>query len=382
MKRHAAALLGAALAAGTLLSRDILADVTATDVTAWKAQQRAANEQKKVEKRLRRPQPASSGRVSALSTGSQRLVDSSGLEYFINTNISAETTASASGAMSEASFTGPVQATTSAGGTVASTLSDAFDGYNALWFSLTLTGPAETGDAAYAVYNRNGAASLDSACAGRRVVFPSQAIYGLTVSRRVFVPANDSFARWETVLTNPTAAPIAVNVISANDLGSDSRTLIDATSSGDAAATPADTWVTTWQTWGYPTPTRSSDPRLGHVLWGPGGTGPSVVSFADGDDIPYWTFHVVVPANQTRILLHFVTGQPSKAAARAKAAQLASNPLTANAAACLTEQELTELVNFAGAVAEARIPALGRTGLLALVAAIAAAGFFAHRRIV
>ena len=70
------------------------------------------------------------------------------------------------------------------------------------------------------------------------------------------------------------------------------------------------------------------------------------------------------------------------AAARAKAAQLASNPLTANAAACLTEQELTELVNFAGAVAEARIPALGRTGLLALVAAIAAAGFFAHRRIV
>lgn len=168
-------------------------------------------------------------------------------------------------------------------------------------------------------------------------------------------------------------------MISANDLGSDSNTRIDTTSSGDAAATSADTWVTTWQNWSG---TTSSDPRLGHVLWGPGGAGPSVVSFADGDDHPYWTFHVVVPANQTRILLHFVTGQPSKAAARAKAAQLAANPLTANAAACLTEQERTELVNFAGAVAEAKIPAVGRTGLLALVAAIAAAGFFAHRRVV
>lgn len=381
MKRRAAVLLGAALAAGTLLSRGLLADVTATDVTAWKAQQRAANEQKKVERRLRRPQPDPSGRVSALSTGSQRLVDSSGLEYFINTNITASSASSASGAMSDASYTGPVQATTSAGGTVASTLSDAFDGYNSLWFSQTLTGPAEIGNAAYVVYNKNGAASLDPTCAGRRVAFPTQSIYGLTVSRRVFVPSNDSFARWETILTNPTAAPIAVNVISANDLGSDANTRIDSTSSGDAAATAADTWVTTWQTWGNPTPSRSSDPRLGHVLWGPGGVGPSVVSFADGDDSPYWAFHVVVPANQTRILLHFVTGQPSKAAARAKAAELASNPLTATAAACLTEQERTELVNFAGAVAEAKIPALGRSGLLVLVAAIAAAGFFAHRRI-
>jgi hypothetical protein len=379
MKRHASCPSASGLVvAVVLVAGSALADVSVTDVAGWKAQQRAANEAKKSSKRLRRSQPSSSGHLTALGTGSQRLVDASGLEYFINTNISYETTASASGAMSEASFTGPVQATTSAGGTVASTLSDAFDGYNSLWFSQTLTGPAETGNAAYVAYNGNGSASLDSACAGRRVVFPNQAIYGLTVSRRVFVPANDSFARWETILTNPTAAPITVNVISANDLGSDTNTLIDSTSSGDATATTADTWVTTWQNWSG---TTSSDPRLAHVLWGPGGTGPSVVNFTDGDDSPYWTFHVVVPANQTRILLHFVTGHPSKAAARAKATQLAANPLTANAAACLNEIELTEIVNFASAVAEAKIPALDRTGLLALVAAIAAAGFFAHRRI-
>lgn len=384
MKRFAAGLSTPAIAAVLLVTGSVLADVTMTDVTAWQTQQRAANEQKKLEKKLRRSQPGSglsalgTSTPKRLSTGSQSLVDASGLQYFINTNITFSTSSSASGAMSEASFTGPVQATTSAGGTVASTLNDAFDGYNSLWFSQTATGPAETGNSAYVAYNKNGAASLDSACAGRRVVFPTQPIYGLQVSRRVFVPANDSFARWETVLTNATGSAIAVNVISSNNLGSDANTRVDSTSSGDAAATAADYWVSTWQNYSG---TTSSDPRLAHVLWGPGGIGPSVVHFTDGDDNPYWAFHVVVPANQTRILLHFVTGQPSKAAARAKAAQLASNPLTANAAACLNEFELTEIVNFASAVAEAKIPALDRTGLLALVAAIAAAGFFAHRRI-
>ena len=90
---------------------------------------------------------------------------------------------------------------------------------------------------------------------------------------------------------------------------------------------------------------------------------------------------MTVPAGATRILLHFVTGQPTRAAARAKAAQIATNPLSATAAACMTEQERNEIVNFGVAVAEKAVPALGGRGLLALVAAIAAAGFVAQRRI-
>ena len=363
--------------ASLVLSVSALADVKVTDVGAWRDQQRAAKVAKK-EKRARAAARSAALSVSALATGSQRLVDQSGLEYFINTDITFSTSSSASGAASEASYTGPVQATTLNGGLVATTLNDAFDGYNALCLSSSATGPCETGNASYVMFNRNGAATLDGTCGGRQVLFGTQTMLGLQVTRKVFVPSNDSFARWQTVLTNPTGAPITVNVISSNNLGSDANTVIDSSSSGDASASTADYWVSTFQNYSG---TTSSDPRLAHVVWGPGGAGPSGMTFANGDDNPYWSFQVTVPAGATRILLHFVTGQPSRAAARAKAAQIATSPLSATAAACMTEQERGEIVNFGAAVAEKAIPALGGRGLLALVAAIAAAGFAAQRRL-
>src|SRR6202040_1416512 len=51
------------------------------------------------------------------ATGSQSLIDSQGLKYFINTNITFSTSSSASGAASEASYTHAVAASTSGGGT-------------------------------------------------------------------------------------------------------------------------------------------------------------------------------------------------------------------------------------------------------------------------
>src|SRR5258708_4112274 len=51
------------------------------------------------------------------ATGSQGLIDSSGVKYFINTDITFSTSSSASAAMSEASYTHAVAASTSGGGT-------------------------------------------------------------------------------------------------------------------------------------------------------------------------------------------------------------------------------------------------------------------------
>ena len=73
-----------------------------------------------------------SGRTIHGATGSQSLIDASGVKYFINTNITFSTSSSASGAMSEASYTHAVSATTALGGTTSTTLNDAFDGYNTL----------------------------------------------------------------------------------------------------------------------------------------------------------------------------------------------------------------------------------------------------------
>src|SRR6185295_10980350 len=81
--------------------------------------------------------------------GSKALTDGAGVEYFINTDLPFSTTFSGSGAASEASFTGPVNADTSGGGTVSTTLTDAYDGYNTLCVSLTgATGPCNAADTA------------------------------------------------------------------------------------------------------------------------------------------------------------------------------------------------------------------------------------------
>ena len=85
--------------------------------------------------------------VKPKATGSIALIDASGLKYFINTNITFSTSSSASGAMSEASYTAAVNATTLNGGTTSSTLNDAFDGYNTACIGLngTMT-TCETGN--------------------------------------------------------------------------------------------------------------------------------------------------------------------------------------------------------------------------------------------
>src|SRR5882757_9040556 len=89
--------------------------------------------------------PAHTRPDGSKATGSQALIDASGLKYFINTNITFSTASSASGAMSEASYTAAVAATTLNGGTTSSTLNDAFDGYNSICIAPTgATGPCQS----------------------------------------------------------------------------------------------------------------------------------------------------------------------------------------------------------------------------------------------
>jgi hypothetical protein len=311
--------------------------------------------------------------VTAAATGSQTLIDASGLEYFINTDITFTTSSSASGAMSEASYTAAVAATTSAGGTTASTLNDAFDGYNALCASLTgATGPCATGNASYTIYNQNGPATTE--CNGRQIVLPAQTIGNFQVSRKVFVPTNDTFARWLNIVTNTSGSPQTITLVTSNNLGSDSNTRIVSSSSGNAAAEVTDTWVSTFQNYSGNT---SSDPRLGHVLQGAGAATPVAnISFADGDDNPFWAYNLTVPAGATQIIANFVTGQPSKAAANTKAAELAGLP--DNAVQCLTANERAEIVNFAPAVAA--VPAASGTGLALLALGLAACAVMVLRR--
>jgi uncharacterized repeat protein (TIGR01451 family) len=327
--------------------------MTVRPTPAQKQAIRDANKAKrdaKIAKRKLHSTGVSAMAVHAMSTGSRQLIDASGLKYFINTDITFSTSSSASGAASEASYTAPVVASTSGGGTTTSTLSDMFDGYEAICVSLTnATGPCQTGNANYNIYKQNGPAAFDATvpatpeCTNRQVAEPAKTIGPLSVSRKIFVPTNDQFIRWIDSVTNTSGAPVTFTLMTSNNLGSDSNTRIVSSSSGDNVATVADTWVSTFQNFSGST---SSDPRIGHVLQGAGAATPvSNISFADGDDNPYWVYAITLAPGQTKIILNFATGQGTKAAANAKAATLATLP--ANATQCMSNTELNQVTNFA-----------------------------------
>ncbi len=314
--------------------------------------------------------------------GGIHLTDSGGLEYFVNSNVTFHTTSSASGAASDAAYTHPVAADTLNGGTAPATLDDMFDGYGALCLSTDGSlGPCVVGSPSYAIYNMNGAPTTDTG--GRQAVFAPQAVGSLTLQRKVYVPSTDQFARWLEIVTNSGASPVTVNLIISNNLGSDGRTKIVATSSGSLPPSVSDNWVTTFENW---TGTTSPKVRIGHVLRatastaGSGGT-LSKVSFADGDDRPYWAYTVTVPAGQKKVVMHLVTGQPTRAAAAAKAAQLAGGPEAIFAG--MPNDERAALVNFqgGGVLASEAVPSLGTAGLLGLAVSLAVGGALVLRRL-
>ncbi|GEM_PF-1629650 len=328
----------------------------ATPLTpAQKQAIRDANKAKRDAKRAHKGKFSRYGSSSltarADATGSVQLIDSGGLQYFINTNITFSTSSSASGAASEASFTGPVVASTSAGGTTMSTLNDMFDGYQGLCVSLTnATGPCSTGNANYTMYEKNGAATVDASvpavpeCTNRQYVYPAQTIGGLSVYRKVYVPTNDQYIRWTNFFTNTTGAPITFTMVTSNNLGSDSNTVIVSSSSGDAVVTTGDLWATTFQNYSGGT---STDPRIGHVFQGTGAPTPvSFTNFADGDDNPYWAYSITLNPGQTKAIVNYATGQGSKAAAATQAAAIAA--FGAKPQQCFSATELGQIVNFVG----------------------------------
>lgn len=317
------------------------------------------------------------------ATGSQGLIDAQGMKYFINTNITFSTSSSASGAASSASYTHAVAASTLNGGTTSSTLTDSYNGYNAMCISLNNTvATCETGNANFVIYNKRGPATTE--CLGsvsgvnRQVVFPPQTSGSIQMSRKVFVPDNDEFARWLNYFTNTGGSPQTVTMVTSNNLGSGSNTKIVSSSNGNNVAEVTDFWVTTFQNFAG-SATTTSDPRLGHVLQGPFAAVPLAgIFFADGNDNPFWGYTFILNPGETKIIANFGVNQPSKAAANAKSAELAGLP--PNAVQCMSTAEQAEIANFIPPAPAITIPTLSPASLGALVLLLAAAAVTLLRR--
>ena len=145
---------------------------------------------------------------------------------------------------------------------------------------------------------------------GRQFDLPEVDMSGLKVSRKAFVPATGTpFGRIVSFLSNPTGAPITVQLAFTGNLGSDTSTKILATSSGDQAfADPADdVWAVTADHATDPT-APSDDPPLAHV-WdsaGPGvATTPTTSTATPSGTTPWADAQDIV-----RVLYDNVTVQP------------------------------------------------------------------------
>jgi MYXO-CTERM domain-containing protein len=193
-------------------------------------------------------------------------------------------------------------------------------------------------------YFPDATATQVSELSGRQVVFGPMTMSGLEVTRKVYVPSTEGWARFVEIFDNPTAAPISVTVQIETNFGSDSSTVTTATSSGDTTFTTADYWAATDDS-----SDGSADPSLVHNYWTPGAqVAPSAVSETTyscaGTQGHLVTFDLTVPANGTLALMHFASQNGNRANAASTGAALQATPPASTQG--LTPDELTAIVNF------------------------------------
>jgi hypothetical protein len=298
-----------------------------------------------------------SGSATA-ATGSIAIV-SGGFKWFINTNITFQTTSSNWG-FSEASGAAPVQ--TDGGGTA--TLNDAFDG--AMGWHVQHPGEA---DHSVGGYNALGGAVVapSSPQPGQAVTVTGQpqTLQGLTVTGQIYFPAGKAVARSTLILHNPTAVAITVQVANYNNLGSDSNTTIVKTSSGDAVFDPGvDNWVVSYQNTGG---VAISDP----IITLAGMQQAVAAGYANGDDNPYQVFNVTVPPGGTKRVMTLVQLSATRQAAIASAPTFNDMASMRNAGylADMGPAELQSIANWtymAAASDVQSVPGLGGAALVAL----------------
>jgi hypothetical protein len=279
---------------------------------------------------LSTPTQAANHRPAA--TGSVQ-INSANAKWFVNTNITFSSTSSAFG-MSEASLH-----------TANGTREDAFDGV--LAWHVNSAPPAQL---SYGGYRSPGGTVSVTA---NSVTGTTQSLAGLNVSGQLYFSTTKPVVRSMLLLQNPTGADLTVTVDNDNNLGSDSSTLVVATSSGDATFDSSDNWFVSGQDSQNPP---QLDPTLDPVLTfayqdalAPVrstlvGTFP-----AGGDsDNPNFRYTVTVPAGATRRLIIFVQLSDTAAHAEADAPLFNSGATVASTdyLTGLTPQELAEVVNW------------------------------------
>jgi len=295
------------------------------------------------------------------------LKDSNGTAYSINTQVvPLSALSNASGALTDATFLKPVTVTVYYVGftpwfgflTTYTTqhqvnvpLRPAFDGFN----SLLITAVNGQKLAAPLVFNPGQALAAQDCADGngnnKQLDFASQTFeaQNLTLTRKVYVPSNQEWVRWLNIVTNTGSASTQVTITLLGLIASGSNTYVVTTSSGDNSLTIGDLWFTTAQK--VPQGTTSLEPSIGYVVQGPGATTPvsnlgiSTTSSPPGKAA--FSYTATIPAGGAAVVMTFVTVQGKSKAAKNTCNDIVTTPLPSSAIKCISQQELSQVVNFA-----------------------------------
>ena len=173
---------------------------------------------------------------------------------------------------------------------------------------------------------------------GRELVIGSSAtVDGLEITRKVYVPDNQSWARFLEIITNISDAPINHTVDIETNFGSDSSTVVVSTSDGDTAFTPEDFWIVTDDS-----SDGGGDPTLLHLVAGLGSQRPTRTSL-NGDQLSY-EYDLTLAPGETQIVMHLASQNQNRTEAQAKAEELVQ--LNLNLFAGISATERQQLVNF------------------------------------
>ena len=175
---------------------------------------------------------------------------------------------------------------------------------------------------------------------GREVVMGPASIGGVQVSRKIYVPADQSFARFLEVITNTSGATVNYTVPIRTNLGSDGSERFITTSSGDATVSVADNWLITDDS----NPgTSGGDPVVTHVLAGTDGRIRPATFTRSGENVNY-SYNLSLAPGQTQIVMHFASQAANQPTAVARAPVLAA--LGLGALNGMSSAEKSAVMNF------------------------------------
>jgi hypothetical protein len=181
--------------------------------------------------------------------------------------------------------------------------------------------------------------------ANRQLTFQTQTFdsLNLAITRKVFVPHNSDFARWLNIVTNTGTTPQQIGIALQGRLGSGGNTLVTATSTGDSSVTAQDLWWTTAQA--LPSGQRSFQPRIGFAVQGAGAIAPPRSIGIDSTGQAIATYTPTIDPGASVIVMTFTTVQGSNKQAKKTMEDVVGLP--SKAIACMSELELSQVVNFA-----------------------------------